>query len=60
MTTPSYTIVLIGHRNHVEVQGTVGEAPKRINAFNSDAPYLSGSRVANTTSTKYPFSLSSG
>ena len=25
-----YTIVLIGHRNHVEVQGTVGEAPKRI------------------------------
>jgi 4-hydroxy-3-methylbut-2-enyl diphosphate reductase len=25
-----YTIVLIGHRNHVEVQGTLGEAPDSI------------------------------
>ena len=25
-----YTIVLIGHRNHVEVQGTMGEAPEAI------------------------------
>ena len=25
-----YTIVLIGHRNHVEVQGTMGEAPDAI------------------------------
>ena len=25
-----YTIILIGHYNHVEVQGTVGEAPERI------------------------------
>jgi len=25
-----YTIVLIGHRNHVEVQGTMGEAPESI------------------------------
>ncbi len=25
-----YTIVLIGHRNHVEVQGTLGEAPEAI------------------------------
>jgi len=25
-----HTIILIGHRNHVEVQGTVGEAPERI------------------------------
>jgi len=25
-----YTIVLIGHRNHVEVQGTLGEAPDAI------------------------------
>ena len=25
-----YTIILIGHHKHVEVQGTVGEAPKRI------------------------------
>ncbi|MBF0287178.1 MAG: 4-hydroxy-3-methylbut-2-enyl diphosphate reductase [SAR324 cluster bacterium] len=25
-----FTIILIGHRDHVEVQGTVGEAPNRI------------------------------
>jgi 4-hydroxy-3-methylbut-2-en-1-yl diphosphate reductase len=25
-----YTIVLVGHRNHVEVQGTLGEAPESI------------------------------
>ena len=25
-----YVIILIGHKNHVEVQGTVGEAPDRI------------------------------
>jgi len=25
-----YTIVLVGHRNHVEVQGTLGEAPEHI------------------------------
>ena len=25
-----YTIILIGHHKHVEVQGTVGEAPERI------------------------------
>ncbi len=25
-----HTIILIGHRDHVEVQGTVGEAPERI------------------------------
>ena len=25
-----FTIILIGHHNHVEVQGTVGEAPERI------------------------------
>lgn len=25
-----FTIILIGHRDHVEVQGTVGEAPERI------------------------------
>ncbi|HTK32167.1 MAG TPA: 4-hydroxy-3-methylbut-2-enyl diphosphate reductase [Candidatus Saccharimonadaceae bacterium] len=25
-----YTIVLVGHRNHVEVQGTMGEAPDHI------------------------------
>jgi len=25
-----YTIVLVGHRNHVEVQGTLGEAPEAI------------------------------
>ena len=28
-----YTIILIGHRNHVEVEGTMGEAPDCVEHF---------------------------
>jgi 4-hydroxy-3-methylbut-2-enyl diphosphate reductase len=30
-----YSIVLVGHRNHVEVQGTMGEAPEAISVVES-------------------------
>jgi len=32
-----YTIILIGHRNHVEVEGTMGEAPEAITLVESPA-----------------------
>jgi 4-hydroxy-3-methylbut-2-enyl diphosphate reductase len=37
-----YTIILIGHRNHVEVEGTMGEAPESMVLVESpeDVPHL--------------------
>jgi 4-hydroxy-3-methylbut-2-enyl diphosphate reductase len=51
-----YTIVLVGHRNHVEVQGTQGEAPEHIVVVESVAEaealqVADSSRVAYITQT---------
>lgn len=52
----NYTIVLIGHRNHVEVIGTSGEAPDKVTVVESVAEALSVSvpdpeKVAYVTQT---------
>ena len=51
-----YTIVLVGHRHHVEVQGTLGEAPESIvvveNVAEAEALHIADpSRVAYITQT---------
>ena len=47
-----YTIVLVGHRDHVEVEGTVGEAPEQTIVVSSVAE-VEGLEVSNETKVSY-------
>ncbi len=47
-----HTIVLIGHREHVEVQGTLGEAPERIVVV-SDVNEVESLEVPDTSKVAY-------
>ena len=47
-----YTIVLVGHRDHVEVEGTVGEAPERTIVVSSVAE-VEGLEVTDETKVSY-------
>jgi 4-hydroxy-3-methylbut-2-enyl diphosphate reductase len=47
-----YTIVLVGHRDHVEVEGTVGEAPEQTIVVSSVAE-VEGLEVTDETKVSY-------